>query len=190
MDLTELFVFVDDVCQEHRHTWLQQQKMIGPYAHFDVKTRNRKSRMSDSEICTILIEFSWCLTPGNVDDRKPMDVLTKDLFGKLYADKGYISQELFERLFLRNIELITKVKKNMQNRLISEFDKCMLRKRSLVETVNDQLQNISMIEHTRHRSMWNFLNNIVCALIAYCLQPKKLSLTTQIMIEDQDVVVV
>ena len=52
-------------------------------------------------------------------------------------------------------------------------DKLLLRKRGIIETVNDQLKNISQIEHTRHRSKYNFLVNILCGIIAYCFQPKK-----------------
>lgn len=134
--------------------------------------------------------LAFCITPGNVDDRTHVDSMTKDMVGKLYGDKGYISKELFEALFVRGLELITKVKKNMKNRLISEFDKCMLRKRALIESVNDQLQNISMIEHTRHRSLNGFLINVLCALIAYCLQPKKPSLARQVFKGTQDLIVI
>jgi len=117
------------------------------------------------------------LTPGNVDDRTPVPDMVRDLFGKLYADKGYISQPLFEQLFdTYGVQLITGIKKNMKNRLLPLFDKLMLRKRSIVETIIDQLKNISQIEHTRHRSFFNFMANLLCGLIAYCHQPKKPSL--------------
>lgn len=124
--------------------------------------------------------LAWTVTPGNVDDRKPVRMLSKNIFGKLYGDKGYISQELFKDLFERGIELVTKVKKNMKNKLVSEFDKYILRKRAIIESVNDQLQNISQIEHTRHRCMENFMVNILGALIAYCLQPKKPSIQNEV----------
>ena len=117
--------------------------------------------------------LAFMLTAGNVDDREPVLELTKDIFGKLFGDKGYISQELFEELFLRGLTLITRLKKNMKNKLMSVMDKILLRKRSLIESVNDQLKNISQIEHTRHRSVYNFMVNIVTALIAYTYQPKK-----------------
>ena len=55
-------------------------------------------------------------------------------------------------------------------------DKLLARKWVIVETVIDQLQNISQIEHSRHRSYTNFMVNIICGLIAYCHQPKKPSL--------------
>ncbi|HSG45842.1 MAG TPA: IS982 family transposase, partial [Anaerolineales bacterium] len=116
------------------------------------------------------------LTPGNLDDRKPVPFLSKSLFGKLFADKGYISQDLFARLFQKDIQLITGIRKNMQNRLMPWADKLLLRKRSIIETINDQIKNISQIEHSRHRSFVNFLVNLIAGLIAYCLQPKKPSL--------------
>jgi len=120
--------------------------------------------------------LSFNLTPGNVDDRKPVPVMTKRLFGKLFADKGYISQRLFDELFAQGLQLVTSVRKNMQNRLMPLTDKLMLRKRSIIETINDQLKNISQIEHSRHRSFDNFLVNLLSGLIAYCHQPKKPSL--------------
>lgn len=117
------------------------------------------------------------LTPGNVDDRTPVPDMVKPLFGKLFADKGYISQPLFDQLLdSYGVQLITGIKKNMKNRLMPLFDKLMLRKRSIVETIIDQLKNISQIEHTRHRSFFNFMTNLLCGLIAYCHQPKKPSL--------------
>jgi len=117
------------------------------------------------------------LTPGNVDDRKPVPDMVRDLFGQLIGDKGYISQALFEELLNNfNIQFITGIKSNMKNKLMPIFDKILLRKRSIIETVIDQLKNISQIEHSRHRSPMNFLVNLVCGLIAYCRQPKKPSL--------------
>jgi hypothetical protein len=53
------------------------------------------------------------------------------------------------------------------------LDKILLRKRSLIETVNDQRKNISQIERARHRSPTNFVVNLIAGLIAYTHQPKK-----------------
>jgi hypothetical protein len=116
------------------------------------------------------------LTPGNVDDRHPVPLMTKDLFGKLFADKGYISQKLFDQLLAEGVHLVTGIRKNMKNRLMPLQDKLLLRKRSIIETINDQLKNISQIEHTRHRSFYNFMVNLLAGLAAYCHQPKKPSL--------------
>ena len=120
--------------------------------------------------------LAFRLTPGNVDDRKPVPRMARALFGKLFGDKGYLSQTLFETLFDRGVALITRVRKNMPNRLMPLIDKLLLRKRSIIETINDQLKNISQIEHTRHRSVANFLVNLLAGLSAYCHQPKKPSL--------------
>ncbi len=126
--------------------------------------------------------LSLALTPGNVDDRQPVPKLVRQLFGKLFADKGYLSQALFEQLLQTfGIQLLTKLKKNMKNRLLPLADKLLLRKRMIVETIIDQLKNISQIEHSRHRSPINFLVNLLCGLIAYCHQPKKPSLGLQVL---------
>jgi len=117
------------------------------------------------------------LTPGNVDDRKPVPKMVRNLFGKLFADKGYISKKLAEELLQTfNVRLVTGVRSNMKNVLMPLMDKLLLRKRAIVETIIDQLKNISQIEHSRHRSPINFLVNLLCGLIAYCHQPKKPSL--------------
>ena len=122
-------------------------------------------------------------TPGNVDDRRPVPELVKGLFGKLFGDKGYISQPLFETLYDAQVQLVTKLKTKMKNRLMLIFDKIMLRKRAIIETVNDQLKNISQIEHSRHRSVANFFVNLLAGLVAYTHREKKLSLN--IRVKDQ-----
>jgi hypothetical protein len=124
------------------------------------------------------------LTPANVDDRRPVPQLTKDLWGNVFGDRGYISQALFEQLFQEGLRLITRFKKNMKNKLLPVFDKLLLRKRSLIETVNDQLKNISQIEHSRHHSVPNFLVNLVAGLFAYTYQEKKPSLNLRTSRED------
>jgi hypothetical protein len=120
--------------------------------------------------------LAFTVTAGNVDDRAPVPDLTKHLFGALFGDRGYISGKLVERLLKQNVQLVTKIKKKMKNRLMSVVDKILLRKRSIIETVIDQLKNISQIEHTRHRSLTNFLVNLLAGLIAYTYQEKKPSL--------------
>ena len=114
------------------------------------------------------------ITQANVDDRQPLKQgnLLKHLWGKLYGDKGYVGKKLSEWLFENGVHLITGIRTNMKNQLMSLSDKIILRKRSLIETVNDQLKNICMIEHSRHRSFHNFLNNILTGIIAYSFLPK------------------
>jgi hypothetical protein len=120
--------------------------------------------------------LSFCLTRGNVDDRTPVPYLVKDLIGKLFGDRGYLSKKLTELLATQDMELITTLKKNMKPRVIAAFDKLILRKRSIIETINDQLKNIFSLEHSRHRSLINFLVNAISSLVAYSYQPKKPSL--------------
>ena len=90
-----------------------------------------------------------------MDDCTPevFNNLTKDLFGKLYDDKGYISHSLFAPLFDRGVHIVTGIRTSMKNRLMDLYDKIMLRKRSIIETVNDMLKNVGQIVHTRHRSV-------------------------------------
>jgi hypothetical protein len=116
------------------------------------------------------------LTPGNVDDRVPVPEMVGRITGKLFGDKGYISARLFIELWQHGLQLVTQIRRNMKNRLIPLIDKILLRKRSLIETVNDQLKNIAQIEHSRHRSVANFMVNLLAGLISYCHQPKKPSL--------------
>jgi hypothetical protein len=120
--------------------------------------------------------LAFHLTPGNVDDRKPVPKLAKCLFGKLFGDKGYLSHPLVEQLLKQGLHLITSARKNMKNQLMLLEDKLMLRKRSIIETINDQLKNISQVEHSRHRSVDNFLVNLVSGLMAVGNQAKKPSL--------------
>jgi len=125
--------------------------------------------------------LSFCLTSGNVDDRDwtTLSNMTKDIFGKLFADRGYLSGKLFGKLFENNITLITKLKKNMKNKLMDVTDKILLRKRAIIECVNDFLKNICQIEHTRHRSAANFIVNLIAGMTAYSFMPKKPSLNIQ-----------
>jgi hypothetical protein len=120
--------------------------------------------------------LAFQLTPGQVDDRQPVPTLTAALFGQLFGDRGDISQALHDLLFAHGLALLTKVRKNMKTRLVRLWDKLMLRKRTLIETINDQLKNISQIEHTRHRSVTGFMVNLMAGLVAYSYQPKKPSL--------------
>lgn len=117
--------------------------------------------------------MAFKLTKARTDDRAPIEELTKGLTGKMVGDKGYIDKELSDNLFARGLKLITKIKKNMKNSMMSFYDKLLLKKRGLIETVNDQLKNICQIEHTRHRSICNFLTNLISGLISYALKAKK-----------------
>jgi hypothetical protein len=117
--------------------------------------------------------LNFCLTPGNVDDREPLPVLVGKFFGKIFGDKGYMSASLRDDLREKGIELITSIRRNMKPQLMALQDKLWLRRRSIIETINDQLKNISQVEHSRHRSVDNFFVNLIAGLIAYCRREKK-----------------
>lgn len=131
----------------------------------------------------------WKLTKSTTDDRIPLKErsFAKKIFGKLYADKGYISKSLFDELFVDGIHLVTKIRKNMKNQLMDMRDKIMLRKRSLVETVNDELKNIVQIEHTRHRSFDGFCVNLIAAITAYHFLTKKPKLDLEIIERERSI---
>lgn len=119
--------------------------------------------------------LNFALTQGNVDDREPLKNknFINALKGKLYADKGYVSRTLTNILFLDGLHLITSIRNNMKNTLMELKDKILLRKRSVIETINDELKNMCQIEHSRHRSFANFITNLISGLIAYSFFPKK-----------------
>jgi transposase len=113
------------------------------------------------------------LTPGNVDDRKPLLTLCQGLFGYLFADKGYLGHRLTQQLAERDIQFITTRRRNMKPVPCTAFEKALLRRRCLIETIFDELKNLCQIEHTRHRSINNFLVNLMAGIVAYCLSDNK-----------------
>lgn len=125
--------------------------------------------------------LNFVFTPANTDDREPLNYehFMQNVKGKLVGDKGYISKKLFEKLFVDGVQMITKIKKNMKNCFISYSDKILLRKRAIIETINDELKNICQIEHSRHRSFSNFVSNLLAGLAAYCFMPKKPSINIE-----------
>ena len=127
------------------------------------------------------------ITPGDIDDRKPLEykAFIDFIYGKLFGDKGYISKNLFQRLFVDGIQLSTKLKSNMKGALMSVSDRLLLRKRAIIETVNDELKNIAQVEHSRHRCFDNFIVNLLGAIAAYCLFPKKPYINLQRTIDTQ-----
>ena len=120
--------------------------------------------------------LSFRITRGNVDDRTPVPSMLKKFVGKVFGDRGYISKKLTQLLACDGVELITTLKKNMKPRVLAAFDKLLLRKRCIIETINDQLKNTFDLEHSRHRSLTNFMIAVVAGLVAYSYQPKKPSL--------------
>jgi len=67
--------------------------------------------------------LAFKLTPGNVDDRKPIPEMTQGIFGKLFGERGYISQDLFEKRKEQQLQLITRSKKNMKQKLVKLMNK-------------------------------------------------------------------
>jgi len=119
------------------------------------------------------------LTKGNVDDRKVVPEMTHLLTGLLFGDKGYISKDLFLKLYKRGLKLVTNIKKNMKNQLVHWREKILLRKRGIIESVFDYLKNKLQIEHTRHRSPFNMMVHIISTLIVYQLKSSKPSIRYQ-----------
>jgi hypothetical protein len=116
------------------------------------------------------------VTTGNVHDTQPVAELAEGLTDKLYGDKGYLSQALAADLFEKGVTLVTTVRKNMKAKAISLWDRAMLSRRYIIETINDPLKNILYIKHSRHRSMNRFMLNLIAGLVAYCLEKDKPSL--------------
>jgi len=112
-------------------------------------------------------------TRGNVDGRTPVSDLGKNITGQIYGDKGYISKTLLQKLKEKGLTLMTRVRRNMKSVNHSEFDEGLLKKRALIETVFEQIKNLSQIEHTRHRSPQNFIVHLLRGIGAYCLTPSK-----------------
>ena len=131
--------------------------------------------------------ISFVITQGNVDDRQPlsMESFIRNVSGKLYADRGYISQKLAEILFVDGIHFVAKMRNNMKGGELPLQDRLMLRKRAVIESVNDELKNICQIEHTRHRCFTNFITNLIAGILAYSFLPKKPSIKVDIIDEKQ-----
>ena len=125
----------------------------------DPLTKVQKLHLLCNEMGDVL---TFCLTPANVDDRdsRVWRAFTKVLYGKVFADKGYIKQEFFENLFNQAIHLVHGLKSNMKNKLMPLWDKMMLRKRYIIECINELLKNKANLVHSRHRSVHNFLMNL------------------------------
>ena len=170
--ITEIFCIVDDFCKFYdalmaKYTFTAQRGKCSMGWFFGFKLHlicNEKGEL-----------INFMITPGDVDDRKPLEykAFVNLIYGKLVGDKGYIGKNLFEKLFVDGIQLITKLKNNMKGAMMSVSDKLLLRKRAIIETVNDELKNIAQVEHSRHRCFDNFMVNLLGALSAYCFFPKK-----------------
>ena len=153
--------FVDSTCVPVCHNKrITRNKVFKGYAEIGKSTMGWYFGFKLHLICNERGELlNFMLTKANVDDRNEdvFNRLSDNVFGKLFADKGYISQKLFDRLFNDGINLVTGLKCNMKNKLIPLYDKILLRKRSVIETINDELKNVAQLVHSRHRSVYNFV---------------------------------
>ena len=167
----EIFCIVDDFCKFYdalmaKYTFKAQR---GKCSNGMVLRMQATFDMQREELLNFMI------MSGDVDDRKPLEykAFVDLIYGKLVGDKGYIGKNLFEKLFVDGIQLITKLKNNMKGAMMSVSDKVLLRKRAIIETMNNELKNIAQIEHSRHSCFDNFMVNLLGALSAYCFFPKK-----------------
>lgn len=103
----------------------------------------------------------------------PCPTICQRLFGQLFADKGYLARWLTETLARQNLQLITSLRKNMTPVPRTGLEKTILRCRSLIETIFDELKNLCQIEHIRHCSLFNFLINLMAGIVAYCLSDNR-----------------
>jgi len=103
------------------------------------------------------------VTAGTVDERQGLRTMAKCIKGKLFGDKGYSSKALAEALWDKGVQLVTRVRRNMKPVVLDDFDNLLLRKRSLIETLNNSLKNISQLEHSGHRSLTGFMLNLLAA---------------------------
>jgi hypothetical protein len=182
--------FIDSTCVPVCHNKrIKRNKVFKGYAEIGKSTMGWYLGFKLHLICNERGELlNFMLTKANVDDRNSevLNRLSDNVFGKLFADKGYISQGLFERLFNDGIELVTELKCNMKNKLMPLYDKILLRKRSVIEAINDGLKNVAQLVHSRYRSMFNFAMNVLSVLAAYSFYEKKPSINIDYCIEQVD----
>lgn len=116
---------------------------------------------------------NFMFTPGNIDDREPVENLVKHLFGLLFGDKGYISGDLSTELIEKGLKLVTGIKNNMKNKFMILEEKILLRKRSVIESVFNVMKNHIGVNLSRSRSIWNASVDLLLMLITYCLRKNK-----------------
>lgn len=114
------------------------------------------------------------LTSANVSDNNAelLQKIFKDLKGTCYGDKGYLSK-LFDYFYQAGLKIVTKIRSNMKNILMPLDEKINLKKRAVIESVNDILMSVFDIEHTRHRSPINAIIHTLGALVAYGFYEQK-----------------
>ena len=106
------------------------------------------------------------------------------MFGKTFGDRGYISQKLFQELLEQGVFMVTRIRKNMKNKLMSLVDKALLLKRDLIESVFGKIKLLGKFEHSRHRSVTNAFVHVVAALINYQLADDKPSISSLLQLQE------
>jgi len=111
--------YLDKICKHLRHLFPQ----VVSYNRF-VESAARKGEL-----------LNFMITPGDVDGRKPLGYknFVEFIYGKPVGDKGYIGKSLFEKLFVDDIQLITKLKSNMKGALMSVSDSLPTEKRAIID---------------------------------------------------------
>ena len=99
--------------------------------------------------------ISYMLSTGNASDLSAVSYLTRNCFGQLFGNKGYLSQSKFDKLYEKGVQLITKIRKNIKNKLMPMMDKLLLKKHGLIESVNNRLKSGCQIERHRHPNRIN-----------------------------------
>ena len=182
--VTEIYCIADDFCKEYELEVNKKALSLSNPSPNTPKTRNRKGRMSDAEMITILVLFH-STTFRNFKHfylfyvcREP-----KEEFPNLLSYTRFV--ERMPRVADRGIHIVTGIRTNMKNRLMDEYDKIRLRKRSIIETINDMLKNVAQIVHTRHRSVSNFIVNLLAGMAAYAFYDTKPSINMEFEMEGE-----
>ena len=113
------------------------------------------------------------ITKASTDDRKGLKLMINGIFGKIYADRGYLGKQFFKDLFAKGIQVITRIRKNMKNKLLHVADKICLKKRMIIESIFSSIKSCGTFVHSRHRNIVNALCHILSALIFYQLRENK-----------------
>ena len=182
--VTEIYCIADDFCKEYELELNKKALSLSNPSPNAPKTRNRKGRMSDAEMITILV-FFHSNTFRNFKHfylfyvcREP-----KEEFPNLLSYTRFV--ERMPRVADRGIHIVTGIRTNMKNRLMDEYDKIRLRKRSIIETINDMLKNVAQIVHTRHRSVSNFIVNLLAGMAAYAFYDTNPSINMEFEMEGE-----
>lgn len=112
---------------------------------------------------------STALSNGHTADIKMVEQLVEGLKAKLYADRGYISQELRLKLKDQHIDLIIYHRKNIQSVQLSKEDEYHLKQRNKIETLFSLLKGTYNLVTSKARSVIGYFAGIYASLCAYQL---------------------